>query len=133
MNQNRNTKQRQRVLSALKARNDHPSADQIYLDIKSIDSKISRSTVYRNLNVMVKQGDVHQIKISQVDHFEIRQDTHYHLLCIECKSIIDLPLTYQNEFDLVVAKETSYIIHKHHIVFEGICKKCQQKPNLIEK
>ena len=48
----RNSKQRQIVLDAVRARCDHPSADQIYLDVRTTDAKISRGTVYRNLGIL---------------------------------------------------------------------------------
>lgn len=133
MNQNRNTRQRQYVLTALKSRHDHPSAEQIYLDVKAIDHRISRSTVYRNLSILVQQGEAHQIKISQADHFETRPDTHHHFVCVACKSIMDLPLVYQSELDEQIAKKTLYVIHKHHIVFEGLCTACQQKSISLNK
>lgn len=42
MKQQRNTKQRQMVLDAVRARCDHPSADQIYHDVRFSDGRISR-------------------------------------------------------------------------------------------
>ena len=56
MKQQRNTRQRQLVLDAVRARCDHPSADQIYLDVRAVDDRISRGTVYRNLKVLVEAG-----------------------------------------------------------------------------
>ena len=47
MKQQRNTRQRELILNAVRSRHDHPSADDIYLDVLKIDSKISRATVYR--------------------------------------------------------------------------------------
>ncbi|NMB30044.1 MAG: transcriptional repressor, partial [Clostridiales bacterium] len=42
MKKQRKTKQRQLILDAVQARCDHPCADEIYLDVRAIDSKISR-------------------------------------------------------------------------------------------
>ena len=41
----RTTRQRLQVLEAVRARRDHPTADQIYLDARQEDGKISRGTV----------------------------------------------------------------------------------------
>ena len=49
--QYRNTRQRKIVLEAVQEHHDHPSADQIYLEIRAKDPRISRGTVYRNLNI----------------------------------------------------------------------------------
>ena len=42
MKKQRNSKQRRIILDAVTARCDHPTADQIYLDVRAIDGKISR-------------------------------------------------------------------------------------------
>ena len=48
--QKRNTKQRELVLEAVINRRDHPTADEIFADVRERDGKISRGTVYRNLS-----------------------------------------------------------------------------------
>ena len=54
--QYRNTRQRKIVLEAVQEHHDHPSADQIYLEIRTKDPRISRGTVYRNLNILSEEG-----------------------------------------------------------------------------
>ena len=127
MKQQRNTKQRQLVLDAVRARCDHPSADQIYLDVRAVDNRISRGTVYRNLNVLVRHGEVLQVKLPHTDRFEGQLDKHYHLLCTECGAVRDVPLPYQIELDEQVAEKTGYAIDRHRIIFEGLCPDCLEK------
>ena len=45
MEKQRNSKQRQLILDAVKRRCDHPTADQIYLEVREKDEKISRRTL----------------------------------------------------------------------------------------
>ena len=63
MKTRRNSKQRQLVLEAVKARCDHPTADQIYLDVRAQDDKISRGTVYRNLGLLSDEGQISQVRV----------------------------------------------------------------------
>ena len=127
MKQQRNTKQRQLVLDAVRARCDHPSADQIYLDVRAIDGRISRGTVYRNLNVLVQQGEVLQVKLPHTDRFESHLDTHYHLLCTGCGAVCDVPMPYHENLDQQAAEKTGYVIERHRAVFEGRCPDCRRK------
>lgn len=127
MKQQRNTKQRQLVLDAVLARCDHPSADQIYLDVRAIDNKISRGTVYRNLNVLARQGEVLSVKLPQKDRYDSRFDTHYHLLCTECDAVSDVPIQYCDSLNIQAAEKTGYTIERHRAVSEGLCPDCQQK------
>lgn len=126
MKQQRNTKQRQLVLEAVQARCDHPSADQIYLDVRAIDDRISRGTVYRNLNILVQQGEVLHVKLSHTDRFEGQLGKHYHLLCTACGLFCDVPLPYQNDLDEQAAEKTGYAIELHRTVFEGLCPNCRK-------
>lgn len=125
MKKQRNTKQRQLVLDAVRARCDHPSADQIYQDVRAIDDKISRGTVYRNLNLLAQSGELLHVKISNADRFDYRLDLHYHLLCNRCGAVYDVPLSYHEELDQKLAAKTDYTIERHRTVFEGICLDCQ--------
>lgn len=130
MKQQRNTKQRQLVLDAVRARCDHPSADEIYLDVRAIDNLISRGTVYRNLKILVKQGKVLRVKLPNIDRFEAQLDKHYHILCIKCGSVYDIPFPYHENMDKQVAEITGYTIERHRAIFEGVCPECQQEePN----
>lgn len=127
MKPQRNTHQRQLVMDAVEARHDHPSADQIYLDVRVLDNRISRGTVYRNLNVLVQQGEVLHVKLPDLDRFEGHANNHYHLVCQGCGAVCDAPLPYDASLDEQAAKETGYTIVTHCTVFEGLCPECQQK------
>lgn len=127
MKQQRNTKQRQLVLDVVKSHHDHPSADQLYLQLRSLDDKISRGTVYRNLNLLVENGEILHVKVPGVDRFEGRLDFHYHLICTECNKVVDISLPYLTEIDQSAAKESGFEIYRHRTIFEGLCPECKKK------
>lgn len=60
--QRRNTKQRKLVLDAVRQSYNHPTADEIYNAVRAQDDKISRGTVYRNLNLLADAGEILSIK-----------------------------------------------------------------------
>ena len=126
MKKQRNSKQRQLILDAVKARCDHPTADEIYLDVRSKYDRISRGTVYRNLGILAENGNVMNIKNPSADRYDSRLDRHYHLYCISCGKIIDAPLIYHTEYDVQIEKETGFQINQHHLIFEGLCPECKQ-------
>ena len=78
MRKQRDTKQRKMVLEAVLSRCDHPTADQIYSDLRMKDDKISRGTVYRNLGILAEDGDITNVKVPAADRFDSRLDRHYH-------------------------------------------------------
>lgn len=124
MKQQRNTKQRQLVLETVRSRHDHPSADQIYLDVRARDSRVSRGTVYRNLHLLAENGEILHVKVPGADRFDSRLIFHYHMLCTECRTVCDVPLPYDETRDSVLSELTGYAINRHRTIFEGICSDC---------
>lgn len=129
MKQQRSTIQRRLVLDAVRARCDHPSADQIYLDVRSRDDRISRGTVYRNLNLLADNGEILHVKVPGADRYDQRLDFHYHLICTGCGAVSDVPIEYRGALDDEAAAETGYLISRHRTVFEGLCPRCLEKAN----
>ena len=127
MKKHRNSKQRQIILDAVMTRCDHPTADQIYLDARAKDDKISRGTVYRNLGVLAERGEIQNVKAPAADRFDSRLDRHYHLLCTRCGMVLDAPAPYHAEYDDAVARETGFRISRHRLTFEGLCPACRAK------
>ena len=61
------------------------------------------------------------------DRFDSRTDLYYHLICMRCGAVVDVPMDYQEKIDLTVAEKTGYRIDRHRIVAEGICPDCQKE------
>lgn len=127
MKERRNTKQRALILEAVQKHRDHPSAEQIYMEVRANSPKISRGTVYRNLNLLSETGDIRHMEMPGVDRFDWRDDHHYHMRCTGCGQVIDLPIPYQAELDEEIALQTGYKVSLHHTTFEGLCPACSAK------
>ena len=127
MKKQRNSKQRRIILDAVTARCDHPTADQIYLDVRSVDEKISRSTVYRNLNLLAENGDISTVNSPTAERYDFRCEKHYHVICRMCKKVFDAPIEYNPDLDKYVSDETNFKIENHVMIFEGVCPDCQKE------
>lgn len=126
MQQNRNTKQKKIILSIAQSRCDHPTADRIYLEARAIDNKISRGTVYRNLEQLSEMGALLRVKVPGADRFDSRADNHYHMICRKCGNVFDAPIEYCREIDRQVCEISGFTVEYHNTVFEGICRSCKQ-------
>ncbi|NLY06638.1 MAG: transcriptional repressor [Spirochaetales bacterium] len=125
MKQRRETRQRQIILEAVRGNCNHPSADQIYLELRASGDKISRGTVFRNLNCLSDDGEINRVKVPGADRYDCRLERHYHLICTSCDAVMDAPLDYQAELDQKIADATGFSITRHLTVFEGICLCCK--------
>lgn len=125
--QQRDTKQRRLVFDAVLHRRDHPTADAIYADVHAADDKISKGTVYRNLNVLSQNGEILHVKVPGADRYDFTLTNHYHVICTECGRVEDAPIGYIAENDDTVAAGTGFVIQRHRTVFEGLCPDCRKK------
>lgn len=134
MARKRYSRQRKLVLEAVRARRDHPTADQVFLGVRDNNPKISRGTVYRNLNSLAESCEVRHVRLPGVDadRYDWRLDQHYHLICTGCGKVLDAPSPYRTELDKTLAEQTGYRIACHRTVFEGLCPECQQKQSPLE-
>ena len=84
LKQRRDSKQRRMILDLVHQHSDHPSADQIYLEARSINDKISRGTVYRNLDVLVQDNQISMVKMHGINRYDWKLQPHYHfaLFCM---------------------------------------------------
>jgi Fe2+ or Zn2+ uptake regulation protein len=90
-NGQRYTEQRAAVFRFLRATTSHPTADEIFLHVRSQVPGISLATVYKSLETLVTCGLA--MKLSSGDgsaRFDGRTEEHHHLRCVECGRIEDL-------------------------------------------
>lgn len=107
MKQQRNTRQRQLVLDAVRSRQDHPTAEQIYQSVRERDAHVSRGTVYRNLNLLCEKQDIYRVVMADCDRFDLRADPHHHMRCVLCGSVVDVDLPYDAAYDAQLSRETA--------------------------
>ena len=124
MKQSRMTRQKQMILDIALAHHDHPTADQIYAEVRAADGRISRGTVYRNLEQLSAAGILLHVKLPGADRFDCRLDRHYHLICRSCGTVLDAPADYQDELDRQVSQRCGFKVMRHRTIFEGLCPEC---------
>ena len=130
MLKHRETKQRRIVLETVRSHTDHPTANTICEEVHAIDGKISQGTVYRNLNCLSEDGEILHIKVPGADRYDLKTDLHYHIICLNCGKVIDIPFDYLPDPDEKVADVTGYTVFRHRTVFEGLCPECKKKNNI---
>ncbi len=124
----RNTRQRQLVLDAVRSRCDHPTAEDIYLQVRETDGRVSRGTIYRNLNLLTEAGVITTVKTPGTTRFDWRCDGHGHAVCRCCGAVADVMLPYDDGLDERAGLETGFSVDAHNLIFEGTCPACQHTP-----
>ncbi len=128
MTKERETFQKKVLLGYLKNTKSHPSAEEVYFKIRKKIPKISKGTVYRNLNFFVKKEKIQIIPIKKSYCFDGNISSHAHFICIKCNKIFDIFKFVCKNCKVVKKKEIKVgKIKNYKINFYGICKKCSEK------
>ncbi len=120
------TRQRKLILDALKGRTDHPTAEQIYHELRERGETVSLATVYRTLRALVREGLLRELHGDGPDRFDPFVEPHYHFRCIRCGRVYDVATPYRGELDRVEVGP-GFVITSHQITWEGICPECSRE------
>ena len=76
----------------------HPSAAQLYNRVKRQFPTMSHATVYKTLALLEEMNQVLEIDLRNDSHYDgIRPQPHLHLICVNCKKIIDGEVSIDKE------------------------------------
>ena len=126
----RYTHQRQASWDALSASDEHRAAEAIYLALYNSGLKVSRATVYRTIDVLVKNNLVRKLDLGDGRaRYENKMDTahHDHLICVQCGKIEEfMDNVIENRQEVIVENFGYRLIRHIHQLFV-ICDKCGSK------
>lgn len=119
------SKQRELIYEQLKSNPIHPTAEEVYLQLKPHHPNISLATVYRNLNKLAESSIIKKIQgLDASDRFDHNTHEHYHFICEKCRRVYDVNLellSYIND------KVKDYNIKSFDLLLKGICNNCKEK------
>ena len=82
------SKQREIILGVIKELKTHPTAEELYIAVTKKDNKISKSTVYRNINILLESGQIKKISNPVgPDRYDYVSIPHNHVICEKCGKI----------------------------------------------
>ena len=123
------TPQRIAIVKILSESQDHPSVEAIHKALKKDFPTMSLATIYRNILLIKTLGEVIELEFSEWSnrYDGKRPYSHPHVICIECKKIVEPNLSHLEDMQNEVADETGFKILRHRLDFFGICSDCRIK------
>ncbi len=118
------TPQRIEILNYLKGNKKHPSAEEIYKDVSKKFPTMSFATVYNTLETLKQKGHILELSIdSDRKRYDPMVKSHHHLICINCKKIVDV----HNNYNIEISEKdkNGFSIMGNHINFYGVCPLCK--------
>jgi len=118
------TPQRIEIANTLYQRG-HVNIEDLYETLLKKFNSISLATIYKNINIMVENAFIQEIKIpNQKSVFELTKEAHSHLVCDKCGMVEDITLDLSSISELA-SHQTNFQINKADLVFSGLCSNCQ--------
>lgn len=89
----RRTKQRDVILEAAFATDEHFKAEELLEKARRIDGTVSRATVYRTLTLLVECGLLREVDLGRdqtyYDPNFLDKPQHNHLICLDCDRVVE--------------------------------------------
>lgn len=121
------SRQREAIKNFLAERYDHPTAETVYLGIKDEFPNISLGTVYRNLSLLSEIGEIQKLSTGiGPDRFDGRPHPHYHFICKDCGSVLDLKVEGLEHINILAGQHFDGDIDGHITYFMGKCPACKK-------
>lgn len=128
------TRPRLSVLEEL-AEHPHSSADLVRQGVTRRLGSVSTQAIYDVLHALTEKGLLREIEPhGSVPRYEIaRHDNHHHLVCRECRQIVDIPCVVGSAPCLTPSDDHSFVIDEAEVTFWGYCPDCQKLESGAEK
>jgi Fur family transcriptional regulator, peroxide stress response regulator len=124
------TPQRYAVLRILAASEEHPSVAEIYESVRAEFPTTSLATVYKTISLLKELDEVLELGFHDGNnrYDGTRPFPHPHVICTQCKKIMDPALASLDDLNSEMSRKTGYKIVSHRLDFYGLCPECQKAP-----
>jgi len=121
------TKQRKVILEKLKSTTSHPSAVEVYDAVRKELPNISLGTVYRNLDILSKEGLIRKIETcGDQKRFDGIPEPHLHVICTDCGRVRDVHQELNLKMEELTRVKTDFKITGVRLELLGVCPECDQ-------
>ncbi|WP_038015617.1 Fur family transcriptional regulator [Synechococcus sp. PCC 7335] len=125
----RSTPQRKKVLRIFMelTQGEHLSAEDLHALLEADGERISLSTVYRTLHLMVYMGLLRELELAEGHkHYELNRPLrdHHHIVCVYCNQTLEFAENSVSQIGERTAKSAGYHVLDCQLTLYGICANC---------
>jgi len=126
----RNTRPRRLLaerLAALAASATDFSTDELWHELKQVDPRLGRATVYRTVEVLLKEGVLDRVEFADGTHrYRVCGERHHHhVTCTRCHRVIEVETCLPGELFAAIARTTDFALEGHSLELFGRCADCR--------
>ncbi len=121
------TAERLTLLDEVFRQHGHIDAEQLLAAVRQRGLKISRATVYRNLDLLVESGLVRRQRLGRrrflYEHIHGGQ-RHDHLVCTACGRVVEFVSPGIAALQAEICRAHGFLPTAHSLQINGFCKSC---------
>jgi Fur family peroxide stress response transcriptional regulator len=119
------THQRQLIYQTVMAMPGHPSPEAIYDKVRKRIPSISLATVYKNIHTFLDSGMLREVSLHHGSlRVEANEEAHHHVVCVKCKSIMDLEESSMESVLLRDKLPRGFQVKRIAVDVIGVCLSC---------
>jgi Fur family ferric uptake transcriptional regulator len=127
----RMTVQRRAILSVIETASKHLDASQILRKARTLDATVDRSTVYRTLDLLKRQGLVDELDLMHLKgegHYYERKlaRDHIHMACLRCGKITEFVSETFESLKKQLERDCRFHIVVSRLEVGGYCSGCRR-------
>ncbi len=105
------------------------TTDELWQELRHIEPKMGRATVFRAVEKLVDMGLLDRIEFADgTHHYRVCGGAHHHhLTCTQCHSVAEIDICIPHEQLEAIGKKTNFAIEGHSLTLFGLCEGCQLK------
>jgi Fur family transcriptional regulator, peroxide stress response regulator len=128
------TAQRAAIMQYLKNNRHHPNITDIYNNVSKKLSTISMTTVYNTMDLLKKDGLVHELPAHNGEgiRFDSNVTPHDHLICSICGKIVDIDINFDHSSMLNEEQKNGFEINEVSLNVLGVCPNCKEKGSMFD-
>ncbi len=123
------TPKRISIYNFLASTTSHPTAEEVYNQIKEEHPSMSLATVYKTLDTFSSKGMILEINTNLgYSRYDANTSLHAHLFCNECQTLVDGEMKMSNN-DLMrkVKNQKGFKLENVKLLICGTCEECSKK------
>lgn len=118
------TKLANELLNIIRNSERHMTAEELFLQCKNDNIRISLASVYRNLGTMAEDGLIKKVSIpGESDRYDKTMIPHGHLICKKCKQVKD---THVRDLQHILEMSVGSEIDSYDLCIYYVCPECRR-------
>ncbi len=120
------TPQRLAILDALLRPDRHPTADEIYTDVRRVSPTTSRATVYKTVETLKTLGELRELDLGlgRAHYDAVDPSAHPHVVCVRCGKVDDVRIKGFDRLLEEARRASDFVLESERLEFFGRCPAC---------